>query len=141
MRGRLVHPLLKAYELFCSTSNGDVTSCLSSPMRLEDAGVGARYFCCVECLFIHNGEVEVHLFRHVTSRFRTPAALSHVSATNEASKYAPCTFSTNSPPLLQLFLPPLSDRLSGLTYNVLIYYTFPLYLVTLPLVHRNYGKR
>jgi len=52
LRGRSVHPLLKAYELFCSTSNGDVTSCLSSPMRLEDAGVGARYFCCVGCLFI-----------------------------------------------------------------------------------------
>jgi hypothetical protein len=62
LRGRSVHPLLKAYELFCSTSNGDVTSCLSSPMRLEDAGVGARYFYYVECLFIHNDEVEVHVF-------------------------------------------------------------------------------
>lgn len=59
---RSVCPLLKAYELFCSTSNGDVTSCLSSPMRLEDAGVGARYFYYVECLFIHNDEVEVHVF-------------------------------------------------------------------------------
>lgn len=117
MRGRLVHPLLKAYGLFCSTSNSDVTSFLSPPMRLEDACVGARYFCCVGCLFVHSDEVEVYVFWHVTFRFRTPATLSHVSATSEASKYAPCAFSTNSPPLLQLFLPPLSDRPLGLTYQ------------------------